>query len=73
MIILDQLFVGDILQLPPVTGSPVFSKLCNKLITSRMGSIANERQKKDQLFVNILDQVRHGSPTHESLECLKTE
>ena len=84
---MNMLFVGDILQLPPVTGSPVFSKLCNKLIASRMGSIAsvniwkesivydeltkNERQKKDGLFVNILDQVRRGSPTTESLECLK--
>ena len=84
---MNMLFVGDILQLPPVTGSPVFSKLCNKLIASRMGSIAsvniwketivydeltkNERQKKDGLFVNILDQVRRGSPTNESLECLK--
>ena len=39
---MNMLFVGDILQLPPVTGSPavVFSKLCNKLIASRMGSIA---------------------------------
>ena len=26
---MNMLFVGDILQLPPVTGSPVFSKLCN--------------------------------------------
>ena len=34
---MNMLFVGDILQLPPVTGSPVFSKLCNKLIASRMG------------------------------------
>ena len=82
------LSVGDILQLPPVTGSPVLSKLCNKLIASRMGSIAsvniwkeriiydqltrNERQKKDGLFINILDQVRCGSPTPECLECLKT-
>ena len=57
------LFVGDILQLPPVTGSPVFAKLCNKLIASRMGNMTsvniwkdtivydeltiNERQKKD--------------------------
>ena len=65
----------------------MFSKLCNKLIASRMGSIAsvniwkesivydeltkNERQKKDGLFVNILDQVCRGSPTSESLECLK--
>ena len=47
----------------------MFSKLCNKLIASRMGSIAsvniwketivydeltiNERQKKDGLFVDI--------------------
>ena len=38
---MNMLFVGDILQLPPVTGSPVFSKLCNKLIASRMGSIAS--------------------------------
>ena len=84
---MNMLFVGDILQLPPVTGSPVFSKLCNKLIASRMGSIAsvniwketivydeltiNERQKKDRLFVDILDQVRRGCPTPESLECLK--
>ena len=84
---MNMLFVGDILQLPPVTGSPVFSKLCNKLIASRMGSITsvniwketivydeltiNERQKKDRLFVDILDQVRRGCPTPESLECLK--
>ena len=81
------LFVGDILQLSPVTGSPVFSKLCNKLIASRMGSIAsvniwkeiivydeltiNKRQKKDELFINILDQICRGSPSSESLECLK--
>ena len=84
---MNVLFVGDILQLPPVTGSPVFQKLCNKLIASRMGSMAsvniwketivydeltiNERQKKDGLFVNILDEVRRGSPSPKSLECLK--
>ena len=38
---MNMLFVGDILQLPPVTGSPVFEKLCNKLIANRMGSIAS--------------------------------
>ena len=84
---MNMLFVGDILQLPPVTGSPVFEKLCNKLIANRMGSIAsvniwketivydeliiNECQKKDGLFVNILDEVRRGSPSPKSLECLK--
>ena len=84
---MNMLFIGNTLQLPPVIGSLVFSILCNKLIASRMGSIAlvniwkdtivydeltiNERQKKDGLFVNLLDQVRHGSPTPESLQYLK--
>ena len=31
----------------------------------------NERQKTDGLFIDILDQVRHGSPTPECLECLR--
>ena len=31
----------------------------------------NEQQKKDELFVNLLDQVCRGSPTPESLQCLK--
>ena len=31
------LFVGDVLQLPPVTGNPVFSKLTNKIITATLG------------------------------------
>ena len=60
---MNMLFVGDILQLPLVAGSSVFTKLCNKLIANRIGSIAsvyiwiesiiydkltrNERQKKD--------------------------
>ena len=86
---MNTLFVGDILQLPPITGSPVFSKLCNKLIASRMECISsvniwketivyheltiNEQQKKDELFVNILDQVCRGSPSPESLECLKKQ
>ena len=84
---MNVLFVGDILQLPPVTASPVFQKLCNKFIASRMGSMAsvniwketivydeliiNEKQKKDGLFVNILDEVRCGSPSPKSLKCLK--
>jgi len=84
---MNMLFFGDILQLPLVTGSPVFSKLSNKLIASRMVCMTsvniwkeaivydeltiNERQKKDTSFVDILDQVRHGSATQDSLECLK--
>lgn len=34
------LFVGDILQLPPVKGKPVFNKLENKAIATRLGSIS---------------------------------
>ena len=48
------LFVGDILQLSPVTGSPVFSKLCNKLIASRMGSIASVNIWKDTIVYDEL-------------------
>ena len=33
----------------------------------------NERQKKDTSFVDILDQVRRGSATQDSLECLKKQ
>ena len=54
---MNMLLVGDILQLPPVTGSPVFSKLCNKLIASRIGSIASvniwkETNMYDELTIN---------------------
>ena len=83
----NMLFVGDILQLPPVNGSPVFSKLTNKLIATRMGCMTsvniwkesviydeltiNERQKKDRCFVDILDEVRRGSVSQPTLEHLK--
>ena len=46
---MNMLFVGDILQLPLVTGSLVFSKLCNKLIPSRMGSITSINIWKDTI------------------------
>ena len=51
---MNMLFVGDILQLPPVTGSPVFSKLCNKLIASRMGSIASVNIWKETIVYDEL-------------------
>ena len=31
------LFVGYLLQLPPVNGQPVFSRLCNKTVVNRFG------------------------------------
>ncbi|MCH8163447.1 MAG: AAA family ATPase, partial [Proteobacteria bacterium] len=81
------LFVGDILQLPPVNGSPVFSKIANKIIATRMGCMTsvniwkeaiiydeltiNERQKKDRSFVDILDEVRRGHVSQTTIEHLQ--
>ena len=81
------LFVGDILQLPPVNGAPVFERMCNKSITSKLGCMTsvniwqdsvvydeltiNERQKKDQVFSSMLDEVRRGCPAQETVRALK--
>ena len=75
------LFVGDILQLPPVNGALVFDRITNKSVALKLGCMTsvniwqdnvlydelkiNERQKKDQAFSSMLDEVRHG--------CLKDE
>ena len=32
------LFVGDLLQFPPVNGRPVFNKISNKLLKTRLGA-----------------------------------
>ena len=82
------LFVGDILQLPPVNGQPVFSRLDNKAIGSRLGCMGsvkiwrdtvvydeltiNEHQKNDVQFVKVLDEVRRGYPSSNVIECLKS-
>ena len=80
------LFVGDILQLPPVNGSPVFEKVTAKTLKYRLGSIGtvniwcdtvtydeltiNERQKTDQQFSEMLDKVRRGFPDNQTLSTL---
>ena len=82
----NMLFVGDILQLPPVTGDPVFSKLSNKLVVSRLGCMTavniwkdtiiydeltvNERQKKDSKYIEVLDEIRRGYISEETTKCL---
>ena len=76
------------MQLPPVNGSPVYTKVQNKVIASRLGCmiavniwkqaiiydelLINERQKKDGAFVKILDEVRRGCVSEESLDCLRS-
>ena len=77
------LFVGDYLQLPPVSGKPVFDKITTKSLLFKLGcatsvniwrdSVAydeltiNERQRKDKEFSSMLDCVRRGCPTDETL------
>uniref|UniRef100_A0A1X7VHD7 ATP-dependent DNA helicase n=1 Tax=Amphimedon queenslandica TaxID=400682 RepID=A0A1X7VHD7_AMPQE len=81
------LFVGDLLQLPPVNGRPVFNKISNKLVKTRLGAAnavniwketveydkqtINERQG-DETFFKMLDSVRHGCLTDESIDTLKS-
>ena len=84
---MNMLFVGDILQLPPVTGLPVFANITNKVLITRLNSMAsvniwkdailydelciNERQKKDGCYTEILNEVRCGSATQHNLDRLK--
>ena len=78
------LFVGDLLQLPPVNGAPVYDKLNTKAVLSKLGCMTsvniwketvvydeltlNERQKKDTKFSELLDEVRKGCV---SAKCIK--
>uniref|UniRef100_A0A1X7UW77 ATP-dependent DNA helicase n=1 Tax=Amphimedon queenslandica TaxID=400682 RepID=A0A1X7UW77_AMPQE len=81
-------FVGDLLQLPPVNCRPVFIKISNKLVKTRLGAAnavnvwketveydeltINERQKGDETFFKMLDSVRHGCLTDETIDMLKS-
>ena len=81
------LFVGDLLQLPPVNGRPVFAKVIRKAILSMLGCMMsvniwqetvtyeeltiNERQKKDREYCDLLDEVRRGCPSNKTVTLLK--
>ena len=81
------LFVGDLLQLQPVNGTPVFEKICRKSVCHKLGCATsvniwtdsvvydeltiNERQKKDEEFSKMLDCVRRGAPTEDTLHTLQ--
>ena len=83
----NMLFVGDLLQLQPVSGSPVFERIATKSLLFQLGCATavniwkdsvvydeltiNERQKKDKEFSSLLDCVRRGCPTDETLCTLK--
>ena len=73
--------------MPPVNGRPVFNKISNKLVITRLGAAnavniwketveydeltINERQKGDETFFTMLDSVRHGCLTDETIDTLK--
>ena len=77
------LFVGDLLQLQPVNGKPIFEKVTKKSLCLKLGCATcpniwkdcviydeltiNERQKNDAQFSTLLE---CGSPTEESLHTL---
>ena len=83
----NMLFVGDILQLPPVNGNPVFDRIAQRSLVSELGCTTavniwqesviydeltiNERQKKDAEYSSMLNDVRQGSSSEETLTILK--
>ena len=81
------IFVGDLLKLPPVNGRPVFQNVSSTIVKQRLGSgcainiwketveydelTINERQKGDQEFFAMLDCIRRGCTTEETLATLR--
>ena len=65
----NMLFVGDLLQLPPVNGGPVFDKVSTKSLLLQLGCAAsiniwkdceltiNKHQKNDPQFSSMLDSL----------------
>ena len=79
------LFVGDLLQLPPVSGGLVFDRLNNKTVLSKLGSMTSvniwketvvydeltiNQQQKDPQFCSLLDKVCCGSISEQSIATL---
>ena len=83
----NMLFVGDLLQLQPVNGHPVFEKITQKSLQHKLGCAnsvniwrdvvtydeltTNERQKKNAKFSAMLDSVCCGCPTAETITTLQ--
>ena len=83
----NMMFVGDLLQLQPVNGNPVFQNITQKALLHKLGCTAsvniwgdsviydeltiNEHQKSDAAFATMLDCVRRGCPTDETIATLQ--
>ena len=81
------IFVGDLLQLPPVNGRPVLQNVSSTIVKQRLGSgcainiwkkmveydelTINEKQKRDQELFAMLDCIRRGCTTKETLATLR--
>ena len=79
--------MGDLLQLPPVNGRPVFQNVSSTIVKQILGSgcainiwketveydelTINERQKGDQEFFAMLDCTRCGCTTEETLATIR--
>ena len=75
------------LHLPPVNGSPVFDRITNKSVASKLSCMTSvniwqdtvvydeltivECQKKDQVFSSMLDEVRRGCPSQKTIQALQ--
>ena len=82
------LFVGDILQLLPVNGGAVFERINNRSVVNKLGCMTsiniwqecisydeltiNERQKKDHLFSSMMDEVRRGCISDQTIQTLQS-
>ncbi len=85
---INVIFVGDLLQLPPVKGASVFETANGKAIQSKLGCMSavniwkdtivydeltiNERQKNDLTYSFLLNEVRCGFPSDDVINTLKT-
>ena len=85
---MNVIFAGDLLQLRPVNGAPAFESVNSKFIQSKLGCIAsvniwkdtivydeltvNERQKKDQVYSQFLNEVRCSRPSLNIIDALQT-
>lgn len=83
----NMLFVGDLLQLHPVNGRPVFERVTKKALCLKLGCAAavniwrdcveydeltiNERQKSDQGFSSLLNGIRCGCLSDEAASILR--